>query len=381
MPATEVRRLRPVTERRRVSELVLDEFNYRFAETPPDKRQQALLALLLEDHQLNVVGESLAENGYFEQEPLVTIDPPADGMYTVVEGNRRLAALRLLTEAEARASIPPSKKVLWDRLSAEAARRGNDFSDVPIVRYPGREAVRAFLGNRHIAGIKKWDALSKARFVAELVESKGATVEFGVIANEIGSDRDTVRQTYLAYRAFIQARDLFKIDTSGVSRSFSVFFRSFQYVGIREFVGGEGTFAARDRAEALADIRDPIPADHRDRLTELVGYIHGEGKSKKVLPESRDLKKLSDVLSNSTALKVLRESRDLGLALEFVSGEGTRLLRSLRSAATHLEEARSETKRRIDDGEIEQAVLRCVRAADALLAMFPDAKRKLETGG
>ncbi|EQD40215.1 Uknown, partial [mine drainage metagenome] len=250
-PAGQRASRRPVSERRAVTELLLDEQNYRYAEEPSDKRQQALLALLLEEHQLEVVGESLAENGYFEQEPLVTVEGPEAGKFTVVEGNRRLAALRLLTDADARSHLSPSQRTTWDRLSAEAVHRGIAFTDVPTVRYPDRAPVQSFLGNRHIAGIKKWDALSKARFLSELIDRRGGPTDFAVVANEIGSERDTVRDTYLAFRAYLQARDAFKIDTRGISKAFSVFFRTFQYAAIRGFVGADAVFEARDGPEEL----------------------------------------------------------------------------------------------------------------------------------
>jgi len=201
-----------------------------------------------------------------------------------------------------------------------------------------------------------------------------------VVANEIGSERDTVRDTYLAFRAYLQARDAFKIDTRGISKAFSVFFRTFQYAAIRGFVGADAVFEARDGPEELAPLREPIPVDHRGQFEEVIGYVHGAGKVKKVLPESRKLKDLASVLGNTTALRVLRESRDLTLASEFVGGEESRLITFLRDAATKLEEAKTEARKRTEDQEVEQAILRCARAADALVDLFPGARRRMETG-
>ncbi len=80
----------------KLSELRLDQRNYR---TGPTATQRDALAAIADDQKGKLV--SLAEDilsvGLSPGEPIwVTRDTDASGMYVVVEGNRRLAALKSL---------------------------------------------------------------------------------------------------------------------------------------------------------------------------------------------------------------------------------------------------------------------------------------------
>src|SRR5689334_14894941 len=78
-----------------LSDLSLDPLNPRLPDGMERASQPELLAVLAEDYHLQDLGRSLADNGYFAEEPLVVVPSKRD-TWTVVEGNRRLAALKLL---------------------------------------------------------------------------------------------------------------------------------------------------------------------------------------------------------------------------------------------------------------------------------------------
>jgi len=101
-----------VAEQIAVDDLLFDAKNFRFLrEHVPD--QDSILRVLDRDYQLEVIGESLAENGFFPEEPLAAI--PDKDKFIVVEGNRRLAALKLLLRPELRHLS--KRKEFWDGLS------------------------------------------------------------------------------------------------------------------------------------------------------------------------------------------------------------------------------------------------------------------------
>src|SRR4051812_17983333 len=84
---------RPRTRRLAVGDLLLDHRNPRLA-LVEDATQVDLLKALYEDESLDELVGSFIENGYFEEEPLVVVEEEEG--YVVVEGNRRLATLKLL---------------------------------------------------------------------------------------------------------------------------------------------------------------------------------------------------------------------------------------------------------------------------------------------
>src|SRR5205807_548398 len=104
-----------------------------------------------------------ARYGFFSSEPLIVIEADeVDGkqMYTVVEGNRRLTALRLLDDAELRKTLEADDE--WNTLAEETALP----EAIPTVVAPSREMVAPIVGYRHISGIEEWDPDAKARFIA-----------------------------------------------------------------------------------------------------------------------------------------------------------------------------------------------------------------------
>ncbi len=112
-----------------VSQLLFNAENYRLPEDGHGSSQSELLQILDRDFELSVIAESLADNGYFAEEPLIAIPGPPD-QYIVVEVNRRLAALKLLVQPEMRhLSLTPD---YWESL---ARRLRYDISEVPVLVY------------------------------------------------------------------------------------------------------------------------------------------------------------------------------------------------------------------------------------------------------
>src|SRR5262249_2106654 len=76
-----------------VEQLLFDVDNPRLrADVPTDSTQRDLFDILWRDFAVDEVAASIAANGYFPYEPLFVF--PKDGHYVVIEGNRRLAALK-----------------------------------------------------------------------------------------------------------------------------------------------------------------------------------------------------------------------------------------------------------------------------------------------
>ncbi|WP_162149153.1 ParB/Srx family N-terminal domain-containing protein, partial [Asticcacaulis benevestitus] len=66
-----------------------------------DNSEEHELVKALSDHaDLDELIKSISENGYLSIEPLVIIKYKGDDKFTVLEGNRRLAALKILKSPE-----------------------------------------------------------------------------------------------------------------------------------------------------------------------------------------------------------------------------------------------------------------------------------------
>src|ERR1022692_778647 len=82
-----------------IRDLLLDPDNPRLAEfgISAGASQFDLLKTLWDEMAVAEVAMSIAYSGYFQHEPLF-VENSGDGTYVVIEGNRRLAAVKLLVD-------------------------------------------------------------------------------------------------------------------------------------------------------------------------------------------------------------------------------------------------------------------------------------------
>jgi hypothetical protein len=149
-----------------LANLLLDYRNPRF----PEKYQlsslsQDELCLLIDKHYDPLqIARSIVRHGYFESEPLIAVKEgdkeDANGEYVVVEGNRRLAALKALASPSLRERLT-EQTAAWRTLPSQVDLP----ADYPVVVVRDRQAVVPLLGFRHISGIEPWEPISQARFI------------------------------------------------------------------------------------------------------------------------------------------------------------------------------------------------------------------------
>ena len=136
----------------------------------------------IEEWSLGELAVSFLESGFWTQEPPVVVEE--EGRLVIIEGNRRLATLKLM--ALAKQGMPVSKR--WtDLIKNVSKRKLADLSKVPCVRADSRKDVQAYLGFRHVSGIKQWEPTEKAQFIAQLVEDEKLTYEQSCVA--LGAQR------------------------------------------------------------------------------------------------------------------------------------------------------------------------------------------------
>jgi hypothetical protein len=347
-----------------VPRLLLDKENYRL---PPEAiafSQEELCLILEQDSDLFPIARSMADNGYFAEEPLIGIPGPKDNVI-VIEGNRRLATLKFLTDPELRKLS--NNKDEWEGLAAKAEENGYDLKEAPVVVHKNREELTAILGFRHITGTAKWNPLSKARFVHDLIGHRKAD-NFYAIAREVGSKQDTIRSNYVAYNLYKQAKD-FGIDTSGVEEKFGVFYTALNNSKIREYIG-------LDPNKSPEKLKTPISNKKTEELKNLIEYLHGTSEIGAVLEDSRDIWKLGEILVSAEARNVLHATRDLELAYRSTGGEEKALLDNLESASIFLTEAYKTVYLYCKNPTVRNLIARCAGTMDQIQRSCPELSQK-----
>ena len=82
----------------KINDLLLDLENLCLLESV-DRDQQSMLDHIAETTTIEELMEAIAENNFFQGEPIIVVpDQKNKGKYLVVEGNRRLTAVKLLND-------------------------------------------------------------------------------------------------------------------------------------------------------------------------------------------------------------------------------------------------------------------------------------------
>jgi hypothetical protein len=336
---------------KKVDDLILDSRNPRIPEEKQSLLEEDLIAFVAQEYNAIAIAESIASHQYFSSEPLIAIPNKDDGRFVVVEGNRRLAALKLLLHPALREKLPNRHE--WDAISTT-----NVPQEVPVVIVKTRREVAPIIGYRHISGIQPWDAYSKARYIAAQVEGG---LSFKQTAVEVGEKISEVRSNYRNYRIAEQVADL-GVDSealSGMMNGFGIFTRAMQSGKLRDFIGAPSP-------DEVSTTKRPIPPKKRDALKELVGFLFG---SRAVLDDSRDLTRLGKVLTSAEGLKVLRRERNLEEAHIASGGLRDRLIGRLADSARNLRAAKDDMPKYRKDAEVKKLIAECKEAIEDLEAI------------
>ena len=329
------------TDKVPVERLRLDRRNPRLIGEDDGASDEAIVARLYRAAELDELLQSITANGYMDIEPLVVMDDPdvGNGELIVLEGNRRLAALRLLREPDLVRSIAASEGL---RISippiAEPLRATLD--EVSVYPVASRERARSFIGFKHINGPAKWDAYAKARFAAEWYRAGRAEgVDLTVIANAIGDKHDTIKRMVSAIYVLEQAKNegLFDVEDRHARRlNFSHLYTALSRSQYMDYLGLGAAWARHDPEPGQ------VPHEKLDELRKVLVWIYGSKKDKVrpvVRSQNPDIKRLGEVIAHPRARHVLETKGDLDEAHVSTEPVDTRLTASLIHAQDHIGEA------------------------------------------
>lgn len=351
-----------------LSRLLLDENNPRLPLETTDLSQENLLRIFDRNFNLFPIARSMVDNGYFEEEPLFVIQGPAD-KFIVVEGNRRLATLKFLTDAEARRlTLNPEK---WNELAREGKTRNRDFSEVPSIVYNRKKKLEAILAFRHISAVLRWDSLQKARFINNIVEGRKFNISFNKLSEDTGAARNTIQNLFVSYRAYLQAKER-DFDVSNLEKDYSLFYTALSHTVIKRYVGID------TRRKNPAQLRNPVPPSKMENLGKIIELVHGGRGIIPVIRESRDISKLAEVMSNEKCASILERTRNLEIAYSFVRGTEHRLLENLQIASEYLSEALRDAHRHSGNPEVKRWLEQCLETFLQMINGFPEIKKELK---
>jgi len=145
-----------------VASLHLDSKNPRLGRETSASAPRQIIQYLFDHDKAVDVADSIARCGFFANEPLLAIREA--GRFVVVEGNRRLAALKALREPGLLDGAFGRQVELLSRRIADKT----SISSVPVTIAPSRRATDRLLAGRHVGTpVLPWEAENRASFILD----------------------------------------------------------------------------------------------------------------------------------------------------------------------------------------------------------------------
>lgn len=291
-----------------VDDLHFDASNPRFA--PPSgaklTEDQIQSTLEKEPHIALELVDSFLENGFIDYEPLVVRRRKKGGGYLVVEGNRRLAAIRHI-----RANIGKY---------AGKSTKLDDLERIPVLIFPDsaqdQKLQRIYLGVRHLFGFKDWPPDSKAHFLDAMIKNGDDLLrtmrELNIKKQEISRYLVPLRLRKYAPALWEPHKDQdFWVLGEGLNRS-----------GVREYIG-----LKIDPSSLQVNGVDKKKL--RQLFTFIYGTLENDRKDRRI-NDTRELSKLARVLASKRASAVLEKGGTLEKAFVHLESDDEMLTRFTR---------------------------------------------------
>ncbi len=263
--------------------------------------EDKVMEILWEAMDVMELVQSISASGFFDHEALIVATE--GGRDIVIEGNRRLAAVKVLRNPE----VASRRGWQVPKISATARKR---LDYLPAIRHSREESWR-YLGFKHVNGPAKWGSYAKAMYIAEVHRNYG--VSLVEIAHQIGDRHRTVQRLFRGLMVLEQAEKANVFDREDrFSRhfSFSHLYTGLDYDGISSFLG-----VAAKEDESVR----PVPAKNTRALGELCVWLYGSKRSDRepvVRSQNPDLRLLNAIVTNREAVEALRAGTPLEKAFE-----------------------------------------------------------------
>jgi len=331
-----------------VENLRFDSENPRLPSSVNGHKEGEVISWMLDDATLPELMGAIGERGYFAGEPLLVVqaDKKKEGVYTVVEGNRRLAAVKLLRNPR----LASTRQKTVQRISDEAKYKPDEL---PVLNFHRRDEIIFYLGYRHVTGIKEWGPLAKARYLEQLVQkNKGpySQKKFQELARAIGSHWDYVARLLagLAIFKLMDKRNFFGIENLDEdSIDFAILTTALSYDNIAtKFL----------ELESATDLN--LQGLNESRLKELIIWLFEKDEHEQTrLGESRNLKKLNRIVASESALKAFRAGDSIDQADQLAGAPKEIFQDALRDSKKSLEAARDQMHKFEDPDQSDADVL------------------------
>ena len=313
-----------------LQQLHLDTSNPRLPKSLSGTNESRILEYMLLDASLIELMLAIGKNGFFPGEQLLVVNEGGDS-YKVVEGNRRLSALKLL-------SNPGLATVQNSKIQQVIEETDQRPTEIPCLIFENEASIHNYLGYRHITGIKEWKLLEKARYLYELWHNTEGDQPLNVAAKElaksIGSRSDYVKRILIGYEIYIKIEEEAFFRIPGLDDT--TFF--FNYIADSLNRPNIAAFLGIDIRNTTESYTAEIDEANLENWTRWLFEKNREGKTR-LIGDSESLSALNQVLGNDAARAAFVSGRSLEESLDLTDEINTQFLRLILNSLNQLEQA------------------------------------------
>jgi hypothetical protein len=314
-----------------IQQLKFDKLNPRLPKRLQGITDEAkIIDYMLKNGNILELMKSIAETGYSEAEPLLVVLDANDKKYVVVEGNRRLTAVKLLNDPSlAKVRITSVDEIVKDAIAVPI--------DIPVIIYSAREDILDYLGYRHITGVKEWGALEKACYLDQLYHvhfnEESKPYIYTKLAKMIGSRADYVSKLHQALKLYNMANDeaYYGANITDGELSFSWITTAIGYSEISHYLN-------------ITEYMDQVNKENYKKL-----FIWMFDPQKKVIGDSREISELARIISQESSLKKLETGSTIDEAILYTSVPSESFLEMLKYARKYLKQAKDAIEQLSDE--------------------------------
>ncbi len=244
--------------------------------------------------------ESFKSNNYLPVDQ-IQVRPVTDGKYVVVEGNRRVAALKYLQQEY------EAKDIDLGKLDATV------FSNVPVVLYADSDEMHhlTLMALKHISGNKKWGEWNQAKLLEKMHTEYNLSED--EICRRIAISKVELRRSLRAL-SFLQQYlnsdygDQFSEDKFPIFREVARNAALKKWLEWNDQVYQASNISNMELFFSLIS-REPIEDEDDDGFVE-----YGNSYHEPALVKRDDIRLLGKIISDSKAVEQLKQTRDINAA-------------------------------------------------------------------
>lgn len=208
-------------------------------ESHDPRLQEHLRQIIYSKYNVQDLVASIKEVGFLKLDPVIVVEEP-NGFYRVVEGNRRVTAIKTIHGEIKRRISTVTDSVLESITTTEVVKLSSEQDE---------SSIWLLQGIRHVSGVRDWGPFQQAELVKALYEDKKLIFkQIGAIIGLSPQRVSTILKAYYGVSQMMQSSDWSHVASP---KLFSHFEQAYVRAAVRDWLGWDASLQRYTSSENL----------------------------------------------------------------------------------------------------------------------------------